>query len=92
MAKKRAATKRKTGGTEDKKALVLTYTGARPMDEVVESVKAAGFQVDQVLDAIGSITGKAAANVVPKLKKAVPGMDVSEDHTIDIGPPGAPLS
>jgi hypothetical protein len=30
--------------------------------------------------------------VVPKLKKAVPGMDVSEDHAIDIGPPGAPVS
>ena len=72
-----------------KQAMVITMSGERPIHEVARDLKAAGFDVGQVLDAIGSVTGSAE----PKLAKQLRGIrgvaDVSHDHPIDIGPPGA---
>jgi hypothetical protein len=77
---------------ETKQAFVVTVTGDRPIAEVARDLKAAGFDVDQVLEFIGSITGSAPAKSLKKLR-AIPGVaDVSEDHPIDIGPPDATIS
>lgn len=72
-----------------KQAMVITLSGKRPIKAVTRDLKAAGFEVDQVLDAIGSVTGSADPKVVKKLK-GIPGVaDVSQDQPVDIGPPGA---
>jgi hypothetical protein len=77
---------------KQKQAFVVTVSGDRPIHEVARDLKVRGFQVDQVLDAIGVVTGSAASTNVAKLRK-VPGVaDVSSDHAVNIGPPGAPVS
>jgi hypothetical protein len=78
--------------TKQKKPVVITLSGDRPVHEVARDLKAKGVEVDQVLDAIGVVTGSAAAASISRLKQ-VPGVkDVSADHPVDIGPPGAPIS
>jgi hypothetical protein len=75
-----------------KQALVVTVSGDRRIHEVAHDLKATGFQVDQVLDAIGVVTGSADSKSIVKLRK-VPGVkDVSSDHVVNVGPPGAPVS
>jgi hypothetical protein len=75
-----------------RKDLVVTVSGDRRIHEVARDLKATGFQVNQVLDAIGVVTGSAPSSHIAKLRK-VPGVqDVSADHPVDIGPPGAPIS
>jgi len=50
-------------------------------------VAAAGFVIDQILAAIGSITGSATDSVAEAVR-AIPGVaDVSRDLPVDIGPP-----
>jgi hypothetical protein len=73
-------------------AVVVTVAGDRPIHEVVRDLKASGLQAPQVLDAIGIVTGSAASNSIAKLKKVRGVQDVSLDHKVDIGPPGAPVS
>lgn len=78
--------------SETKQAMVITVSGDRPIHEVANDLKAAGMDVDQVLESIGSVTGSAHAANTERLR-AVPGvLDVSADHPVDIGPPGAPIS
>ena len=72
-----------------KKARVITVSGDRPIHDVVDDLRAAGFHVDQVLEAIGSVTGSADPKIVPRLRKIKGVADVSPDHSIDIGPPGS---
>ncbi len=50
---------------QPKEAMVVTLSGDRPAGEVARDLKAAGFEVGQVLDIVGSVTGSAD----PKLKK-----------------------
>jgi len=79
-------------GQKKKEPLVITVSGDRPIHEVAADLKKAGFDVEQVLDAIGSITGSADPGTVESLRQ-VPGVaDVSADYPVDIGPPGAPVS
>ena len=91
MAKKQAASKKQpaTGG---KQAFVVTCSGNRPIHAVARDLKAAGFEVGQVLDSIGSVTGFAHPKITKQLKSIRGVADVSEDHPVDIGPPGAPVS
>jgi len=75
-----------------KQRLVVTISGDRPIHEVAKDLKAAGLEVDQVLESIGSVTGSAHPDTSKRLKR-IPGVaDVSPDHPVDIGPPGAPVS
>lgn len=74
------------------KAWIVTISGPRPVNEVAKDLKAAGFVVDQVLDEIGSITGKADDGVVAKLRTIRGVADVSSEGEIDIGPPDAPTT
>lgn len=93
--KKRAARKTtksvrapKAGGT----AMVVTVSGERPIQEVARDLRAQGFKVGHVLDAIGSVTGSAHSKTKSKLKSIRGVADVSDDHPIDIGPPDAEIS
>jgi hypothetical protein len=75
-----------------RKDFVVTVSGDRHISEVARDLKASGFQVGQVLDAIGVVTGSAPATHAAKLRR-VPGVkDVSADQPVDIGPPGAGVS
>lgn len=77
---------------ETKQALVVTVSGDRPIQEVAKDLKAAGFEINQILEFIGSITGSAPTKSLKQLR-AVPGVaGISEDHPIDIGPPDASIS
>jgi hypothetical protein len=91
MAKKQAASSKKKA-TGEKKAFVVTGSGSRSIHEVAKDLKAAGFEVGQVLDSIGSVTGFAPAKITKQLRSIRGVADVSEDHPVDIGPPGAPIS
>ena len=71
-----------------KQAMVITMSGERPIHEVARDLKAAGFEVGQVLDAIGSVTGSADPKLVKQLRAVHGVADVSGDHPVDIGPPG----
>ena len=75
-----------------KQNLVVTISGERPIHQVANDLKAAGLEVDQVLESVGSVTGSAHSGTVDRLR-SVPGVaDVSPDHQIDIGPPGTAIS
>ena len=75
-----------------KQSLVITTSGDRPIDEVAGDLKAAGFDVDQVLEQIGSITGSAHPDSLEHLRGVAGVSDVSPDYPNDIGPPGASIS
>ncbi|GAB3325431.1 hypothetical protein GCM10027299_23530 [Larkinella ripae] len=73
----------------DNKRWVVTLSNKRPLKDVTQEMAQTGFQVDQVLDAIGCVTGAASDEVANKLR-AVSGVeDVSPEAGIDIGPPDA---
>jgi hypothetical protein len=76
-----------------KQAMVVIASGDRPIHEVTADLRAAGFEVGDVLHAIGQVTGRAPASLKTKLKK-IPGVaEVTATHAdFDIGPPGAPVS
>ena len=75
-----------------KQSLIITLSKDRPIGEVTNDLKAHGLEVEGVLDAIGIVTGNARVDRISALRK-VPGVaDVSHDHKVDIGPPGAPIS
>jgi hypothetical protein len=75
-----------------KKAFVVTVSGNRPIADVKRDLSASGLEVEQVLDSIGSITGRAHPSAVRKLRSVMGVADVSEDHSVSIGPPDAPIS
>jgi hypothetical protein len=75
-----------------RKDFVVTVSGDRHINEVARDLKASGFQVGQVLDAIGVVTGSAPATQAAKLRRVAGVKDVSADQPVDIGPPGAPVS
>jgi hypothetical protein len=75
------------------KTWVVTTSSGQPITDVAEKLTKTGFTVNEVLDAIGIITGTADEDVVEKLRK-IPGVaDVSpEPPPINIGPPDALVS
>lgn len=74
---------------KQKQAFVVTVSGDRPVHDVARDLKANGLEVDQVMDAIGVVTGSAESTSLAKLRKVRGVTDVSADHAVDIGPPGA---
>jgi hypothetical protein len=77
---------------KQKQAFVVTVSGNHVIQNVTRELKAKGFEVDQVLDAIGVVTGSALPGDVAEMRK-IPGVqDVSADQPVDIGPPGTPIS
>jgi len=75
-----------------KQSMIITTSGKRPLHDVVRDLKAAGFDVDQTLEAINIITGSAPANATKALRAVSDVVDVSEDHPVDIGPPDSEVS
>ncbi len=77
----------------ENKKWVVTTSGDRSLKDVKKKLVEEGFDVEEVLDAIGCITG-AATEAVAKKVRAIPGVaDVSpEAPPIDIGPPDASIS
>ncbi len=71
------------------KKLIITTSGKRSMKEISKDLTDKGFYVDQVFDAIGSISGKVNdEKVIDKIKKVKGVTDVSPEHPdIDIGRP-----
>jgi hypothetical protein len=75
-----------------KQSLIITTSGDRPIHQVADDLRAAGFDVDQVLEFTGTVTGSAPPQAAEQLRN-IPGVaDVSKDHPVDIGPPGSPVS
>ena len=72
--------------------LVITTSGDRSIHEIARDLGKAGFKVGEILDAINVVTGSADPTVKDRLRSIRGVADVSEDHPIDIGPPGAPVS
>lgn len=58
-----------------------------PLHEVADKLKQAGFEVDDVLTAIGCITGSAEPAVAERIRSIAGVTDVSEELAFDIGPP-----
>jgi hypothetical protein len=75
-----------------KQSMIITTSGKRPIRDVVRDLKAAGFDVEQTLEAINIVTGSAPADAKKALRSVKDVVDVSEDHPIDIGPPGSEVS
>jgi hypothetical protein len=75
-----------------KKSMIVTISGDRSIHEVARDLKKAGFTVGQVLEFTGTVTGSAHSKDVKRLRGIRGVADVSEDHPVDIGPPGAPVS
>ena len=75
------------------KKWVITTSGDRSISDVEKDAKGKGFSVDNVFDAIGSITGSGDDDVAERLRE-IPGVaDVSEEPPpISIGPPDASIS
>jgi len=70
-------------------AFVVTVSGKRAIHDVARELKATGFKVNQVLDAIGVVTGSAEAASLAKLRKVEGVQDISADNPVNIGPPGS---
>jgi hypothetical protein len=77
---------------KSKHAMIVTLSGERGIHEVTRELKAAGLKVDQVMEAVGVVTGSAAPATKAKLRKVRGVSDVSADHPVDIGPPDADVS
>lgn len=77
---------------EEKRSLVITTSGNRSVHDVANDLKDAGFEVEDVLEAINVVTGKASADQRDKLRSVNDVVDVSEDTPVDIGPPDAKIT
>ncbi len=71
----------------DNKSWIVTTSGDRPIDDIAKDLKAAGFNVGQVLDTIGSITGAAGEETIRKVRSIAGVADVAPDIPVDVGPP-----
>ena len=68
------------------KKWVVTLSNEKSVSEVSRELAKTGFDIDQVLDQIGCITGSGSDEVAQKLRK-VPGVaDVSPEATIQLPP------
>jgi hypothetical protein len=76
-----------------KKKWVITLSGERSINEVKKDLIAAGFKVDEVLEAIGCITGTATESVAKKINSISGINDLSEEPgEFSIGNPDSPLT
>jgi hypothetical protein len=75
--------------TAQSETWVVTTSSDRPIGDVAKDLSAAGFKVDQKLDAIGVITGTSDQKAVEKARTIRGVTDVSPEPKVDIGPPGS---
>ena len=89
MAMKKTAAKKRQPA---KKPMVVIASGERALEDVAKDLKTAGFEVGDVLHAIGQVTGNAAPSLKTKLKRIRGVAEVTDTHEdINIGPPEAPV-
>jgi len=72
------------------KRWVITTSPDRAFGEVARELSAAGFDIQEQLEAIGVVVGAADDAVAERLKGVKGVADVSPDAPIDIGPPDSP--
>jgi hypothetical protein len=68
--------------------IVTLASGSAPA-VVARALRQAGFQVEQVLDEIGCVTGRASAAVADAVRRVPAVADVAGSGPVDVGPPGA---
>ncbi len=69
---------------------VVTLSDRRPLAVVRKELEAAGLSIDEVLEAIGVITGSCDEATASKLRQIDGVEDVSPEQRIDVGPPDSP--
>ena len=72
------------------KKLVVTLSGRRPFAAIRPELQAAGFNIEQTLEAIGVLTGTADQETIKKLREVDGVESVEQEQEIDIGPPDGP--
>jgi hypothetical protein len=71
----------------ENKRWIVTTSSDRPINEIAEDLKKAGFSIGRVMERVGSISGTAAEDIVTKLR-SIPGVvHVSPDRPVAIGLP-----
>ena len=76
--------------TRHQKATVLLEPG-EAKKTVLTRLRAAGFTVEQHLDAIGAVTGSAPATKMQKLKSIKGVKDVQVEQSYQLPPPDSPI-
>jgi hypothetical protein len=71
--------------------ITITLADGADAAAVAERLRAAGVRVDQVLEAIGVITGTVAADRRQALAQAPGVRSVEPGRTLRIAPPDAPI-
>ena len=69
---------------------VVTLSGRRSLAAARKDLEAAGFSVDEALEAIGVINGRCDEATASKVRQIDGVEDVSPEQRIDIGPPDSP--
>ncbi|HQR13134.1 MAG TPA: hypothetical protein PLZ37_01170 [Nitrospira sp.] len=72
------------------KSWIIAVSNDRPIQDIAKDLTNAGLRGTKVLKEINVITGKAANNVLEKLRKVRGVIDVSPDVPVDVGPPDSP--
>jgi hypothetical protein len=78
------------GATEQ--TWIVTVAPGTSLESVATELRRTGLQVDQVLDAVGTVVARGTETLARKASR-IPGVtDVSKDLSFDIGPPDAKIS
>ena len=73
--------------------MVAIISDNRSAGDVARDLKSAGFEVDQVLEGINQVTGRAAPHLKKRLESVKGVKKVQQMHKdFDIGPPGSKVS
>lgn len=70
---------------------IVTLTEGAGAAEIRSRLSKAGFDVDQVLDEIGVVTGSGDEDVAEKLRGLEEVEDVSPEGEIGVGPPDSDI-
>lgn len=73
------------------KRWIVTLADGSALPDVRRRLAQAGFDVDQVLEDIGVVTGRGDDAVAAKLRKIEAVEDVSPEGEVGIAPPGSDL-
>jgi hypothetical protein len=71
---------------------IITTTGQPPLADVVPALRKAGLEVEEVMDAIGIVTGFCVAAKAAALRKVQGVSDVAADGAVNVGRPDAEVS